>query len=67
MTVKRRRFIKGIKLDPDTTALTEEGEVKYDNSAKKVQYQDDVGTKSVVSEDGTQTLENKTIDFRKIL
>lgn len=62
MTNKRRSFKKGIILSPDTTALTEEGGVKYDDSAKKVQYRDDSGTKSVVSEDGTQTLENKTID-----
>jgi hypothetical protein len=62
MTVKRRRFIKGIKLSPDTTALTEEGEVKYDDTANKLQYQDDTATRSVVSEDGTQVLTNKTID-----
>lgn len=63
MTTKRRNFPKGIKLKPDTTALTEEGEVKYDDTAKKVQYRDDSADRSVVSEDGTQTLENKTMDF----
>lgn len=63
MTTKRRRFVKGIKLDPDTTALTEEGEVKYDDTANKLQYQDDTTSRSVVSEDGTQTLSNKTMDF----
>ena len=62
MTKKRRNFDKGIKLRPDTTAVTEEGEVKYDDTAKKIQYQDDSATRSVVSEDGTQTLQNKTID-----
>jgi hypothetical protein len=62
MTTKKKRFPQGIQLDPDTTALTDEGEVKYDDSAKKVQYRDDSATRSVVSEDGTQTLQNKTID-----
>jgi len=62
MTTKRRRFPKGIQLDPDTSAITEEGEVRYNDTSKKVEYQDDSATREVVSEDGTQTLENKTID-----
>lgn len=62
MTKKRRSFDKGIKLRPDTSAVTEEGEVKYDDTGKKIQYRDDSTTRNVVSEDGTQTLENKTID-----
>jgi hypothetical protein len=63
MTTKRRRFPKGIKLAPDATALDSEGEVKYNDSTKKIEYKDDSSDRSVVSEDGTQTLTNKTVDF----
>jgi microcystin-dependent protein len=52
---------KSLNLEPGAPTLDTEGDVGFSSSAHKLQYRDDSATRSVVSEDGTQTLTNKTI------
>jgi hypothetical protein len=65
MTIKRKRFVKGIELTPEDLGvedLSREGELAYDSSDDKLKYRNASETKEVVSSDDTQTLSNKTID-----
>ena len=63
MTVKKRQFHKGIRIKPDADALgTDEGEIKVDSGDNKIKARLGSTNKEVITNDQTQTLENKTID-----
>jgi hypothetical protein len=62
MTIKRRKFIEGIRLKGSTNATAAEGELRLDPSALKFKAYVDGAERSIVTEDQAQTLENKTID-----
>jgi hypothetical protein len=67
MSLKKSRFIKGIILAPDSTALDGiEGEIKVDSSTGKIQVtlKDGVNpsaSREIVTSSQTQTLTNKTL------
>jgi hypothetical protein len=52
---------KSLNLEPGAPTLDAEGDVGFDSTAHKLQIRDDAATRNVVTEDGTATLENKTI------
>lgn len=54
---------KGLNLDSTTAASTAsaEGDVNWDATNHKIEYKDNSAVRKVVSEDGTQTLTNKTL------
>jgi hypothetical protein len=52
---------KGINLQPLTSAVSVEGDVGFNGSTHKLEIRDNSATRSVVTEDGTATLSNKTI------
>lgn len=68
MTRKRRRFPKGIEIPKENIEgaggedLTREGEIGADSDDNKLKVRLDSATRSVVTEDQTQTITNKTID-----
>lgn len=68
MAIKRRKFIKGIRIKPENIEgvsgddLTLEGEIGVDSDDNKLKARLDSETRSVVTEDQSQTLTNKTID-----
>lgn len=63
MVVKKRNFQAGIRIKPDDTALEgNEGEIKVGDTSKKMEVHLDGSDREVVTNDQTQTLENKTID-----
>lgn len=63
MTQKKREFTKGIRLRPDTEALDNlDGELKVDSADNKIKTTLGGAAKEVITNDQTQTLENKTID-----
>ena len=62
MTNKRREFEVGIRQRPSTTAGTQEGEERVDSGDNKKKVYLDGAERSMVSEDQTQTLTNKTIN-----
>lgn len=62
MAIKRRSFYKGLRLSPTTDALSIEGEVSVNSSDNKLKIQLNSATRSVVTEDQSQTVTNKTID-----
>jgi len=67
MTIKSKKFTKGIVVKPTTSAASEKGEIRYDSADDKVKvYADDATSgeneKELVTNNQTQTLENKTID-----
>lgn len=51
----------GVNLLPGATSVTDEGDLGYNNTTHKLEYKDNSATRSAVSEDGTQTLTNKTL------
>jgi len=59
MAKKPMRVDKGIILRADTDALSKEGELK--NKSSKIKTYIDSAEREVVTNDQTQTLENKTI------
>ncbi len=59
--IRRRKFLEGIRLKGSTNATTLEGEVRLDPSALKFKAYVNGSERSVVTEDQTQTLTNKTI------
>jgi hypothetical protein len=64
MTIKRKRFTKGIELKPDdltTEPLERQGELALDSSDDKLKYRNATATKEVVNTDEAQTIENKSI------
>ena len=67
MSLKKSRFIKGIILAPDSTALDGvEGEIKVDSSTGKIQVtlKDGVNpsaSREIITSSQTQTLTNKTL------
>ncbi len=58
--IRRRKFQEGIRLKGSTNATTLEGEIRLDPSALKFKAYVDSSERSVVTEDQTQTLTNKT-------
>lgn len=54
---------KGLNLDPTSTASTAsaEGDLNWDVTNHKIEYKDNSAVRKIVSEDGTQTLTNKTL------
>lgn len=54
---------KSLNIKPSAAPdLTEQGDVGYNSADEKLQYKEASATRSVVNEDGTATLTNKTID-----
>lgn len=62
MSIKSRKFSKGIRTKPTTDAATLEGEQRTDSAANKQKIYLDGSERSIVTEDQNQTLTNKTID-----
>lgn len=62
MAKKSKRIDKGIILTPDTDATSEQGELKYNDSEKRLKYRDDAGEQEVLAKDKAQEVTNKTID-----
>lgn len=63
MTLKSTTFRKSIRLKPDAdTILSEEGTLKVDSGDNKLKAYLGAAIRSLVSEDQSQTLTNKTID-----
>lgn len=62
MTNKRREFPLGVKLQETTSATTEQGEIRVDSADNKKKVFLDGSERSVVTEDQSQTLTNKSID-----
>ena len=63
MAQKRKQFHKGIKLKPTDDAVTEEGELKYDDSLNALVFKNDqAGEREVADLDSVQTVSNKTLD-----
>lgn len=63
MTIKKTRFKKGVILKPDTDALEGiEGEIKVDSSDNIIKSTLGSASRQIVTNDQTQTIENKTID-----
>lgn len=58
----RPAWDEGIRLKPTSNALTKEGEIKLDSSSLKFHVRSNSVTRTLVTEDGTATLTNKTID-----
>ena len=63
MTKKRREFDLGVKLRETTDATTEQGELRVDSADDKLKAFLDSSERSVLTEDQTQTITNKTIDL----
>lgn len=62
MTIAKKNIRKGIRIKPDNTALEgKEGEIKVGETSKKIETFLDGATRSVVTEDQSQVLKNKTI------
>ena len=62
MSIKSRKFTKGIRTKPTTDAATLEGEQRTDSADNKQKIFLDSAERAVVTEDQTQTLTNKSID-----
>lgn len=68
MTIRRTRNPVGTELTPENiqgiggTELTREGEISVDSSDSELKVHLDSATRTVVTEDQTQVLTNKTID-----
>lgn len=60
--IKSRKFSKGIRTKPTTDAATLEGEQRTDSADNKQKIYLDGAERAVVTEDQSQTLQNKTID-----
>lgn len=73
MGVRRTRWEKGIELTPDNIQgvggeeLTREGELATDSSDSRLKARLESATRTVVTEDQTQTLTNKTLDGSNIV
>jgi hypothetical protein len=72
MGVKRTRWEKGIELTPDNVQgvggeeLTREGELATDSSDNRLKVRVESSTRTVVTENQTQTLTNKTLNGANI-
>lgn len=57
------KFKRGINIDPTTGSnVSIEGDIAYNSTSHKFEFKDNSATRSVVSENGTETLTNKSID-----
>lgn len=62
MSLKKTRFIKGIILAPDTTALDAiEGEIKVDSADGKIKVTLGAAAREIITNSQTQELTNKTL------
>ena len=62
MSIKSRKFQKGIRTKPTTDAATLEGEQRTDSADNKQKIFLDSAERAVVTEDQSQDLSNKSID-----
>ena len=62
MSIKSRKFSKGIRTKPTTDAATLEGEQRTDSADNKQKIFLDSAERAVVTEDQSQDLSNKSID-----
>lgn len=62
MTIKSKKFQKGVITKPTTSAATEEGEIRNDSADNKQKVFTEGAEREIVTNNQTQTLENKTID-----
>ena len=62
MSKLRKKFGLGVLLKPSDSATTKEGELRVDPSDMKFKAYLDSAERSIVTEDQTQTLTNKTIE-----
>lgn len=62
MTIKKRKIAQGIRIKPNTSGANDSGDITIDSADEKLKVHLDSASRSVVTEDQTQTLENKTID-----
>lgn len=62
MTIKSKRFTKGIITKPTDNVTSEEGEQRTDKTAKEQKVYLDGSERTVVTKDQEQELTNKTID-----
>ena len=62
MTVKSRKFAKGVRLKPTTMSATLEGEIRADSANLRFKAYIAGAERTLVTEDQTQTLTNKDID-----
>jgi hypothetical protein len=62
MSVKSRKFSKGIRLKGTTEAATLDGEIRNDSANSKIKVNVESAEREIVTADQTQTIENKTID-----
>lgn len=62
MSIKSRKFQKGIRTKPTTDAATLEGEQRTDSADNKQKIFLDSAERAVVTEDQAQTVTNKSID-----
>jgi hypothetical protein len=66
--IRRNRFEQGVELSPTNiegiggTDLTREGEIDVDSDDSRLKVRVEAATRTVVTEDQTQTLTNKTIN-----
>ena len=61
MTIKSKRFTKGVITKPTTSAATEEGEIRNDSADSKQKIFTEGSEREIVTNDQTQTLSNKTL------
>lgn len=62
MTVKSRKFTKGIRLKATDDAATLDGEIRNDKTDEKLKVNLEGAEKEIVTDDQSQTLTNKIID-----
>ncbi len=56
-----RNFKKGINLEPGASSVSVEGDLSWNSSTHKLETKDNSTTRSMVSEDGSAVLTNKTL------
>lgn len=62
MSAESFKIKKSLNLEPGSPTMDTEGDVGFDSSTHKLKIRDNSATRNVVTEDGTATLTNKTID-----
>ena len=62
MSIKKRKIQQGIRIKPNTSGANDSGDITVDSADNKLKAHLDGASRSVVTEDQTQTLENKTLD-----
>lgn len=62
MTIRGKKFTKSVITKPTTSPATEEGEIRNDSADNKQKVFTEGAEREIVTNNQTQTLENKTID-----